>query len=281
MTSHSDGAASSHKMSASKDGKELALEPLTVITGPQLGAIRYVDDESMLAAAQAKAEEARKRIEAQGWSVPLRRGQPHYVKCEGWVALAALCGLTPTVIGTSELADGSRAAVAELRDACGHAYVRADAECGDQADGNGKRSWATEPGYAKRSMAQTRAVAKCCRVALSWVMSLAGYAPTPWEEVAGRDFDGSAPIKEERLRACILAMRNNARSFAEIFENLDPLADGIESEMRAAATAWFELDAETKKAVWIAPSDGGPFTTQERSLMKSSDFRKLHFGEGE
>ena len=33
------------------------------------------------------------------------------------------------------------------------------------------------------SMAQTRAVSKAFRLALSWVMTLAGYEPTPAEEM--------------------------------------------------------------------------------------------------
>lgn len=32
-------------------------------------------------------------------------------------------------------------------------------------------------------MAQTRAVSKVCRIALSWIMTLAGYEPTPAEEI--------------------------------------------------------------------------------------------------
>jgi hypothetical protein len=32
-------------------------------------------------------------------------------------------------------------------------------------------------------MAQTRATGKACRLAFSWIMSLAGYEPTPAEEM--------------------------------------------------------------------------------------------------
>ena len=36
---------------------------------------------------------------------------------------------------------------------------------------------------ARRSMAQTRATGKACRLAFSWIMALAGYEPTPAEEL--------------------------------------------------------------------------------------------------
>ena len=49
------------------------------------------------------------------------------------------------------------------------------------------------------------------------------------------------------------------------------LADG--------ASAWFELSDDEKKALWIAPTKGGAFTTKEREVIKSSEFRKAHFGE--
>lgn len=45
------------------------------------------------------------------------------------------------------------------------------------------------PSFQLRSMAQTRAGAKALRNALAWVVVLAGYRPTPAEELPGRDED--------------------------------------------------------------------------------------------
>lgn len=270
-TSPSDGVAATHQVVIG-ESDDLELEPLTTITGPQLGAIRYVDDDALMQAAQAKAEAVRARIEAQGWSVQLRKEQPAYVKCEGWTALAAACGLVPTIVGTHNLDNGSRVAVAELRDALGRAYVRADAECGDELDG-----WrAKEPGYSKRSMAQTLAVGKCCRVAFSWVMTLAGYSATPYEEVAGRDVaeQKGASWEVDKLKSCIKTMRERASS-------IDAITMGLSADHpdhHKAAEAWFELSREEKIALWIAPSDGGPFTTEERKILKSKEFRELYYG---
>jgi len=62
---------------------------------------------------------------------------------------------------------------------------RASAECGapDELDKYGKPVWSTRPRYARRSMAQTRATGKACRLAFSWIMALAGYEVTPAEEM--------------------------------------------------------------------------------------------------
>lgn len=55
---------------------------------------------------------------------------------------------------------------------------------------------------------------------------------------------------------------------------------GIEIEMLAdAAESWFNLSDDEKKALWIAPTKGGPFTTAEREVIKSREFRIAHFGE--
>ena len=50
----------------------------------------------------------------------------------------------------------------------------------------------------------------------------------------------------------------------------------------AVAEAWGEITNDDKKALWVAPSKGGIFTTAERSDLKSDEFneaRKLILGE--
>tara|TARA_R110000824_G_scaffold20481_4_gene77054 strand:- start:3035 stop:3706 length:672 start_codon:yes stop_codon:yes gene_type:complete len=46
--------------------------------------------------------------------------------------------------------------------------------------------------------------------------------------------------------------------------------------MSAAAEAWSELNQDQKISIWAAPSKGGPFSTEERHTMKSSEFRLSH-----
>lgn len=55
------------------------------------------------------------------------------------------------------------------------------------------------------------------------------------------------------------------------------IADG---DLESAAGAWFgTLEDEEKKALWLAPSKGGIFTTEERRTMQDSSFRKAYYTE--
>lgn len=102
-----------------------------------------------------------------------------YVRCEGWTTLAALMGFVPREASMLRREDGSYEAVAELvRITDGVALTRASAECGMS-----EPTWAKRADYARRSMAATRATSKVCRLAFSWVMGLAGFEVTPFEEI--------------------------------------------------------------------------------------------------
>jgi len=58
---------------------------------------------------------------------------------------------------------------------------------------NDEPNWRSKPLFQLRSMAQTRACAKALRNVLAWVVVLAGYKPTPAEEM----IEGTARIVEE------------------------------------------------------------------------------------
>lgn len=108
-----------------------------------------------------------------------------FVKVEGWTTLAAMLGVTPHEVSVVEEPEGVFTATVELRRlADGQAVGRASAECG----GSDEQMWAKRPRNARRSMALTRATGKACRLAFSWIMTLAGYEATPAEEMdAARD----------------------------------------------------------------------------------------------
>lgn len=108
-----------------------------------------------------------------------------YVRVEGWTTLGVMLGVIAREVSTNET-DGVYVAVVELvRMSDGACISSASAECGapDELDRYGKPIWASRPRYARRSMAQTRATGKACRLAFSWIMSLAGYEATPAEEM--------------------------------------------------------------------------------------------------
>ena len=55
---------------------------------------------------------------------------------------------------------------------------------------------------------------------------------------------------------------------------------GIEMDMLAdAAESWWTLPDDEKKRLWVAPSKGGAFSTKEREIMKSTEFREAYNSE--
>ena len=57
-------------------------------------------------------------------------------------------------------------------------------------------------------------------------------------------------------------------------DSIQAIKDGISTDnLSTASEAWFELDDQVKQALWKAPTKGGCFTTREREVMKSQEFR--------
>jgi hypothetical protein len=57
-------------------------------------------------------------------------------------------------------------------------------------------------------------------------------------------------------------------------DSVEAIKTGIEiGDLVMAKEAWDELTEEEKIGVWKAPSKGGVFTTEERAIMKSTEFR--------
>jgi hypothetical protein len=66
----------------------------------------------------------------------------------------------------------------------------------------------------------------------------------------------------------------------ELSETIETIKTGIvEGDYYKAAEAWFELSDEEKQAIWVAPTKGGPFTTEERAIMKTNEFKAEYFAE--
>lgn len=112
------------------------------------------------------------------------RGNQRHVRVEGWLTLGAMLGLTAREVSCEER-DGVYTAVVEVVNARGHVLARASAECGapDELDRHGQPVWANRPRYARRGMAVTRATSRALRMALGWIMPLAGYSGTPAEDI--------------------------------------------------------------------------------------------------
>jgi len=123
-------------------------------------------------------------------------GDGKHLKVEGWQTIAKGYGMSIHVTSVRKLDGGGYEAKAVVRnykklehllingvplEAAQYASEEGDgeAECGTKGDNN----WVNKPWFQQRSMAQTRAISKAGRAALSWVVILAGYSPTPAEEM--------------------------------------------------------------------------------------------------
>jgi hypothetical protein len=61
----------------------------------------------------------------------------------------------------------------------------------------------------------------------------------------------------------------------QLADSIEAIKTGIEiGDLVMAKEAWDELTEEEKIGIWKAPSKGGCFTTEERTIMKSSEFRQ-------
>lgn len=109
---------------------------------------------------------------------------------------------------------------------------------------------------------------KAMTAAYKYAMFEAFCIPTEGSDDA--DSESHSVANEQEVRA----MR--AKEFAEAnADSVRAIKDGIESgDLVKAAEAWYELDQDTMRALWVAPSKGGPFSTHEREVIRSEAFSK-------
>lgn len=118
-------------------------------------------------------------------------GERSYLPVEAWGTIAAAYGCVPSIREVTEEERGVRA-VAELRKLDGTVIATAEGYVGLD-----EPTWANRPLYARRAMAQTRALSRVCRSAFAFVVALmnAGLSTTPHEEVSTMGEVVSPPAK--------------------------------------------------------------------------------------
>lgn len=79
----------------------------------------------------------------------------------------------------------------------------------------------------------------------------------------------------EKIRISEEALEDYKDLCADYQASIDAIKLGIaENNFSSACEAWQELSEDVKIALWRAPSKGGCFTTKEREIMKSKEFRE-------
>jgi len=116
-----------------------------------------------------------------GWAIQI--GGHSYLQFEAWQTIAQFYGCS---VSTSEIpeavkyneVEGFQAKASILDKKTGTIIGGATALCL-----NDEKNWINKPLFQLSSMAQTRAGSKALRQMFSWVVVLAGYKPTPAEEM--------------------------------------------------------------------------------------------------
>jgi hypothetical protein len=115
-----------------------------------------------------------------------------YVRVEGWQSIANAYGCVASAKDVERVDTGFRAIGQVRRMDTGAVICEAEGFVGDD-----ERTWQKRDEYAKRAMAQTRAISRACRSAFAFIVTYmdAGLETTPAEEVPQDGFsDGPRVI---------------------------------------------------------------------------------------
>src|SRR5216684_4145490 len=164
--------------------EETALVPLPP-PAPGALAVQYPPD--VVLAEATKAAKALADVIETKPNKCIIRGKT-YLQYEDWQTLGRFYGVTAKSRSTSyvefgegyDQVRGFEATADALLVSTNQVISSAEAMCLDDEE-----KWESSPFFQLRSMAQTRACAKALRNVLAWVVVLAGYNPTPAEEMDG------------------------------------------------------------------------------------------------
>ncbi len=214
-----------------------AEELLPAVPEPPSPTLFRTDDPSeIVQRASAVAAELSKVLKDQRLTTNIQ-GREH-VRVEGWTLLGTMLGVFPVVEWTRPV-DGGWEARVEARTLAGHVVGAAEAECL-----RSEKTWAKRDDYALRSMAQTRATSKALRGPLGFVVSLAGFDPTPEEEmptVTGAA-DGTAAVAAPgpTLPPSFPAGDDLGTRVGQALQHVDPSVDWRATWENANRAAWGE-----------------------------------------
>lgn len=113
--------------------------------------------------------------------------------------------------------------------------------------------------------AETSAVGRCLAF-----FGMGGTEIASADEVAGAITAQNQDDALEPLIKMMEVIRDNMTSVALIKEIIN-VPEG-EVDWHYLAQIWGELTEDQKRALWVAPSKGGVFTTAERTALKSNEF---------
>jgi hypothetical protein len=150
-------------------------------------------------------------------------------------------------------------------------------------DANGRQvsSGIAEEHRRASKINQTSATENCETSAVGRALAFFGMAGT---EIASAD-EVAGAISQQRDGEASEYLLKMMEAFREHYNDICELKDyiaaytAVDKEtfedpmyIQQAAGIWLDLSNEVKEALWVAPSKGGVFTTEERAFLKSDEF---------
>jgi len=124
---------------------------------------------------------------------------------------------------------------------------------------------------------KTSHVENCETSAIGRALAAFGMAGTEYataDEVANaiaQQNEAKAGLSEKEVNELLIENTNTMLAYGE---SIMAIKAGISlGDLSSASEEWFSLEDDVKRLLWKAPSKGGPFTTKEREIIKSTEFR--------
>lgn len=173
--------------------QEQALEPSS---GNPVMPIVSMQPAEVVEQATVAAQTLKKVLEGKAKKVLINGEQ--YLEFEDWQTLGRFYGYTVAATETTEIwREGKLIGFSAKAVVYQNGQIASNAESSCMRD---EPNWKTRPEFMLKSMAQTRACAKALRNVLAWVAVLAGYKPTPAEEMDGLNgANNDQPASEKQV----------------------------------------------------------------------------------
>ena len=242
--------------------KEIVLTPekpttaldVRPMNGPQLGGMVFQSHSELVERASEIATVLSKIIEQKKLFDNVQ-GKKH-VRVEGWTTLLAMMGIVPVEKSSVRLPDGAYESYVDLlRTRDGQIVGGASSFCGMD------EIWGERKEYARKSMATTRATGKAARLGYSWIMVLAGYQPTPLEEMPEQQ-QGSQAAADAVAQRKVAAAKpvNYSRTLwvkREVFADKGPMLalTGYHHELQEFLGNCFGYPHPEDKKAWLLAED--------------------------
>jgi hypothetical protein len=164
-----------------------------------------------------------------------------YPQVEAWMTIGRMDNVVAQEESVTRQEDGSFvASVILVRLSDGSIVGRASAMCGSPDD----RPWNGRAEYNRRSMAVTRATSRAFRMQYSWIMALAGYEPTPAEEMPAHEDHPAAVAPANTPTVSVadvasLTETSGAMTLTELQRRANAATIGV-SDLNAKSRALFD-----------------------------------------